>query len=68
MLYDYKTYDNVFKLDIGLKEITEFVAQKRQGDFNMAKALFIKQNSVEDLMDRPEGHSADYLVLSKSDT
>lgn len=67
ILYDYRTYDNKFKLDQGLKQIAEFVAQKRQGDFDRAKALCMEEQSIKDMINRGEGHSVEYLVFSKTD-
>lgn len=67
MLHKHRIYDNNFQLDQGLKQIAEFVARKRQGDFDRAKALCMEEQPIKNLMKRDEGYSVDYLVFSKSD-
>lgn len=64
---DYITYQTNFNLDEGLDTILGQSESFPMKDPVGAVELFMKQNSTEELWNMPEGGSAQYLRLSKSD-
>ena len=65
--FTFNNRDDDYKLGQNLESMVKDRASVPMIDPVQAKATFLKQNSIEDLLDKPDGRNRKYLMLTKSE-